>query len=63
MTTDRGTIVSLHKKGESNLTIAKELQIRHETDLESDQEVHGDRPDIQSTEPGQKENSSNQANG
>ena len=27
----RETIVSLHKKGESNSTIAKELQIRRET--------------------------------
>ena len=27
----RETIVSLHKKGESNLTITKELQIRRET--------------------------------
>ena len=31
MTIDRETIVSLHKKGESNSTIAKELQIRRET--------------------------------
>ena len=31
MATDRETIVSLHKKGESNSIIAKELQIRRET--------------------------------
>ena len=31
MAIDRETIVSLHKKGESNSTIAKELQIRRET--------------------------------
>ena len=31
MDIDRETIVSLHKKGESNSTIAKELQIRRET--------------------------------
>ena len=31
MAIDRDTIVSLHKKSESNLTIAKELQIRRET--------------------------------
>ena len=31
MTIDRETIVSLHKKGESKSTIAKELQIRRET--------------------------------
>ena len=31
MAIDRKTIVSLNKKGESNLTIAKELQIRRET--------------------------------
>ena len=31
MALDRETIVSLHKKGESNSTIAKELQIRRET--------------------------------
>ena len=31
MVIDRETIVSLHKKGESNSTIAKELQIRRET--------------------------------
>ena len=30
MTIDRETILSLHKKGESNSTIAKELQIRRE---------------------------------
>ena len=30
MTIDRGTIVSLYKKGESNSIIAKELQIRRE---------------------------------
>ena len=30
MAIDRETIVSLHKKGESNSTIAKELQIRRE---------------------------------
>ena len=28
MAIDRETVVSLHKKGKSNLTIAKELQIR-----------------------------------
>ena len=28
MAIDRETIVSLHKKGDSNLTMAKELQIR-----------------------------------
>ena len=28
MAIDRETIVNLHKKGESNLSIAKELQIR-----------------------------------
>ena len=33
MATDRETIVSLHKKGESNSTFAKELQIRRETVL------------------------------
>ena len=32
MAMDRETIVSLHKKNESNSTIAKELQIRRETD-------------------------------
>ena len=31
MAIDRETIVSLHKKGESNSIIAKELQIRRET--------------------------------
>ena len=31
MAIDRETIVNLHKKGESNSTIAKELQIRRET--------------------------------
>ena len=31
MATDRETIVSLHKNGERNSTIAKELQIRRET--------------------------------
>ena len=31
MAMDRETIVSLHKKGESNSTIAKELQIWRET--------------------------------
>ena len=31
MAIDRGTIVSLHKKGESKSTITKELQIRGET--------------------------------
>ena len=31
MAIDRETIVSLHKKGASNLNIAKELQIRRET--------------------------------
>ena len=31
MAIDRETIVSLYKKGESNSTIAKELQIRRET--------------------------------
>ena len=31
MAIDRETIISLHKKGESNSTIAKELQIRRET--------------------------------
>ena len=31
MAIDRETIVSLHKKGESNSTIAKEFQIRRET--------------------------------
>ena len=31
MAIDRETIVSLHKKGESNLTIAEELQTRRET--------------------------------
>ena len=31
MAIDRETIVSLHRKGESNSTIAKELQIRRET--------------------------------
>ena len=31
MAIDRETIVSLHKRGESNSTIAKELQIRRET--------------------------------
>ena len=31
MAMDRETIVSLHKKGEANSTIAKELQIRRET--------------------------------
>ena len=31
MAMDRETIVSLHKKGESNSTIAKELPIRRET--------------------------------
>ena len=31
MAIDRETIVSLHKNGESNLTIVKELQIRRET--------------------------------
>ena len=31
MAIDRETIVSLHKKGESNSTIAKELQIWRET--------------------------------
>ena len=31
MVIDRETIVSLHKKGESNSTIAKELHIRRET--------------------------------
>ena len=31
MAIDRETIASLHKKGESNSTIAKELQIRRET--------------------------------
>ena len=30
MAIDRKTIVSLHKKGESNSTIEKELQIRRE---------------------------------
>ena len=49
MAIDRETIVSLHKKGESNSTIAKELQIRRDNGLESGQEVQGDRPDIQST--------------
>ena len=31
MVIDQETIVSLHKKSESNSTIAKELQIRRET--------------------------------
>ena len=31
MAIDRETIVSLHKKGESNSTIAKDFQIRRET--------------------------------
>ena len=31
MAIERETIVSLHKNGESNSTIAKELQIRRET--------------------------------
>ena len=31
MAMDRETIVSLHKKGESNSTIAKELKIQRET--------------------------------
>ena len=31
MAIDRETIVSLHKKDESNSTIAKELQIRRDT--------------------------------
>ena len=31
MVIDRETIVSLHKKGESNSTIGKEFQIRRET--------------------------------
>ena len=31
MAVDRETIVSLHRKGESNSTIAKELQIRRKT--------------------------------
>ena len=31
MAINRETIVSLHKKGESNSTIAKELQIQRET--------------------------------
>ena len=56
MAIDRETIVSLHKKDESNSTIAKELQIRW-NDLKSGQEVQWDRADIQSTGPGQKENS------
>ena len=65
MAIDRETIGSLHKKGESNSTLAKELQIqvwKVVNGLESGQEVQGDRPDIQSTGPTQKENSSNQAN-
>ena len=64
MAIDRETIVSLHKKG-----VIKEFDHRKRASnsawngLESGQEVQGDRPDIQSTEPGHKENSSNQANG
>ena len=63
MAIDRETIVSLHKKGESNSTIAKKASNSAWNGLESGQEVKGDRPDIQSTGPGQKESSSNQANG
>ena len=68
MAIDRETIVSLHKKGESNSTIGKRASAWDGSNsawdgLESGQKVQGDRPDIQSTGPGQKENSSNQANG
>ena len=62
MAMNRETIVSLRKKGDSNSTIAKKASNSAWNGLESCQEVQGDRPDIQSTEPGQKENSSNQAN-
>ena len=31
MTTDRNTIVTLHKKGDSNSSIVKKLHIRRET--------------------------------
>ena len=50
MAIDRETFESLYKKGKSNSTIAKELQIRRETVWKV-------------TGLGQKENSSNQANG
>ena len=63
MAIDQETIVSLHKKGESTSTIAKKTSNLAWNDLESSQEVQEDRSDIQSTGPGQKENSSNQANG
>ena len=60
MTIDRETVVSLHKKGESISTIAKELQIRREMAWKVVKKV---RQTGQTSGPGQKENSSNQANG
>ena len=60
MAMDRETIVSHHKKSESNSTIASNSAWNG---LESGKEVQRDRPDIQSTGPGQKDNSSNQASG
>ena len=61
MAIDREIIVGLNKKSESNSTIAKELQIRCETVWKVVKK--GDRSDIQSAGPWQKENSLNQANG
>ena len=59
---DRETIVSLHKKGESNLTIAKELQIRRETVWKWSRSS-GRQARHPITGQGQKEKSSAQANG
>ena len=63
MVIDRETIVSLHKKRREYFDHRKRASNSVWNGLESGLEVQGDRPDIQSTGPGQKENSSNQANG
>ena len=63
MALDRETIVSLHKKSEGNSTIAKELQIRRETVWKVVKKFRETGQTLKPTGPGQKENSSNQANG
>ena len=56
MVMNQETIVSLHKKGERIRPSQKSFKFGVKQ-FESGQEVQGDRPDIQSTGPGQKENS------
>ena len=62
MAIGRETMVSSHKKGESNSTIAKELQIRRETVWIVVKKFRETGQTSNRPEPEQKENSSNQAN-